>query len=83
MTSNKNSQFIVGIRFVEIEPLKFFQPDEQDLEIGDWVLIDDGNGPTKGQVAISSDQVLLSELTCPIKGIFTKLDNESVTKEQP
>ena len=81
MTSNRNAPRIVGIRFVEIEPLKFFQSDEQDLKIGDWVLMDDGNGPTKGQVAISSDQVLLSELTCPIKGILTKLDNESVTKE--
>ena len=80
MTSNRNAPRIVGIRFVEIEPLKFFQPDEQDLKIGDWVLMDDGNGPTKGQVAISSDQVLLSELTSPIKGILKKLDNESVTK---
>ena len=74
MTEDSRISRVVGVRLNEMQPLRFFRPGEQDLEVGDWVLVDTEDGPRRGRVFIAPGQVAFSALTGPIETILGKLD---------
>ena len=76
MTEGRRISRVVGVRLDEMQPLRFFRPGEQDLEVGDWVLVDTEQGPRRGRVVIAPGQVACSMLTGPVDTILGKLDEE-------
>lgn len=76
MTESRRISRVVGVRLDEMQPLRFFRPGEQDLEVGDWVLVDTEQGPRRGRVVIAPGQVAFSMLTGPVDTILGKLDEE-------
>ena len=74
MTQARRLSRVVGVRLHEMQPVRFYHPGEQELEVGDWVLVDTDDGPRRGRVAIAPDQVFFSELTGPLDTILGRLD---------
>jgi cell fate regulator YaaT (PSP1 superfamily) len=74
VTEGERISRVVGVRLNEMQPLRFFRPGEQDLEVGDWVLVDTEDGPRRGRVVIAPGQVSFSAVTGPIETILGKLD---------
>ena len=74
MTEGHRVSRVVGVRLNEMQPLRFFRPGEQDLEVGDLVLVDTEDGPRRGRVVIAPGQVAFSALTGPVDTILDRLD---------
>ena len=74
MTEGGRISRVVGVRLDEMQPLVYFRPGEQELEVGDWVLVDTKDGPRRGRVVISPGQVAFSMLTGELDTILGKLD---------
>ena len=74
MTEGHRVSRVVGVRLNEMQPLRFFRPGEQDLEVGDLVLVDTEDGPRRGRVVIAPGQVAFSALTGPVDTILGRLD---------
>ena len=73
MTEGRPISRVVGVRLSEMQPLRFFRPGEQELEVGDWVLVDTEEGPRRGRVVIAPGQVAFSALTGPVDTILERL----------
>ena len=52
---------IVGVRFKLASRVRFFDPGNFDLNVGDFVVVETGEGERTGQVVISPRQVLYTE----------------------
>lgn len=76
MTEGRRTSGVVGVRLNEMQPLLYFRPGAQELEVGDWVLVDTEEGPRRGRVAIAPGQVSFSMLTGELDTILGKLDEE-------
>ena len=76
MTEGGRISRVVGVRLNEMQPLRFYRPGEQELEVGDWVLVDTEDGPRRGRVVIAPGQVSFSTLTGPVDVILGRLDEE-------
>ncbi len=76
MTGGGRISTVVGVRLNEMQPLLYYRPGEQELEVGDWVLVDTEDGPRRGRVAIAPGQVSFSMLTGELDTILGKLDQE-------
>jgi cell fate regulator YaaT (PSP1 superfamily) len=74
MTEGHRVSRVVGVRLNEMQPLRFFRTGEQDLEVGDLVLVDTEDGPRRGRVVIAPGQVVFSALTGPVDTILGRLD---------
>ena len=81
MTEGRRISRVVGVRLNEMQPLRFFRPGEQDLEVGDWVLVDTEDGPRRGRVVISPRQVAFSALTGPVETILGRLEEDGATED--
>ena len=76
MTEGGRVSRVVGVRLNEMQPLVYFRPGEQELEVGDWVLVDTEQGPRRGRVVIAPGQVSFSMLTGEIDTVLGKLDED-------
>ena len=70
MTEGQRTANVVGIRFRPLEPLQYFSPGDEDLAVGDRVLVETGSGPREGVVAIAPAQVLYSEVRGPLEAVL-------------
>ncbi len=73
---------IVGIRFKRAGRVYYFDPAGIDLEINDCVVVNTGRGPELGHVVISPKQVLVSEITKPLKPVVRKAEAEDIKRAQ-
>jgi len=71
---------IVGIRFKRAGKVYYFDPAGIDLEINDYVVVKTTRGLELGQVVISPNQVLFSEVAKPSKPIVRKAEPEDVQR---
>ena len=76
MTEGGRVSRVVGVRLNEMQPLVYFRPGEQELEVGDWVLVDTEQGPRRGRVVIAPGQVSFSMLTGELDTVLGKLDED-------
>ncbi len=76
MTEGGRISRVVGVRLNEMQPLVYFRPGEQELEVGDWVLVDTDQGPRRGRVVIAPGQVSFSMLAGELDTVLGKLDEE-------
>ncbi len=73
---------IVGIRFKRAGRVYYFDPAGIDLEINDCVVVNTGRGSELGHVVISPKQVLVSEITKPLKPVVRKAEAEDIKRAQ-
>ncbi len=73
---------VVGIRFKRAGKVYYFDPAGIDLKVSDWVVVETTRGPELGQVVISPQQVLASELTEPLKPVVRQAEAEDIKRAQ-
>lgn len=76
MTDGGRISRVAGVRLNEMQPLRYFRPGEQELEVGDWVLVDTQQGPRRGRVVIAPAQVSFSMLTGELDTVLGRLDED-------
>ncbi len=73
---------IVGVRFKKAGRVYYFDPTGIDLEVGDSVIVETARGPEMGWVVIAPKQVLMSEVTTPLKPVIRKAEADDIRYAQ-
>jgi len=73
---------IVGIRFKKVGKVYYFDPAGIDLEVNDYVVVKTTRGLELGYVVIAPRQVLVSEVTAPLKSVVRKAEPEDIRRAQ-
>jgi len=73
---------IVGVRFKRAGRIYYFDPADIDLEVNDYVVVETTRGLELGHVVISPKQVLVSEISTPLKLVLRKAEPEDVKRAQ-
>ena len=73
MTEGQRTANLVGIRLRPLDPVQYFSPGDEDLAVGDRVLVETEIGPREGLVAIAPAQVLYSEVRGPLVPVLGKV----------
>jgi cell fate regulator YaaT (PSP1 superfamily) len=71
---------VVGVRFKRAGKVYYFDPADIDLKVSDYVVVETARGQEMGQVVISPQQVLASELTEPLKPVVRKAEAEDIER---
>ena len=66
---------LVGVRFSSAGRVRYFDPADLDLAVGDRVLVETDDGPREGSVVIAPSQVLHSDLRGPLHPVLQKADD--------
>jgi len=69
---------IVGIRFKKAGKVYYFDPAGIDLEANDYVVVKTTRGLELGYVIIAPRQVLVNEVTTPLKPVVRKAEPEDI-----
>jgi len=73
---------IVGIRFKKTGRVYYFDPAGIDLEVNDYVVVQTTHGLEMGYVVIAPKQVLVNEITTPLKPVVRKAEPEDIKHAQ-
>jgi len=73
---------IVGIRFKKAGRVYYFDPAGIDLEVNDYVVVQTTRGLELGYVVIAPRQVLVNEVTTPLKPVVRKAEPEDIRHAQ-
>ena len=73
---------IVGVRFKKAGRVYYFDPAGIDLEVNDFVVVETSRGLELGHVVIAPKQVLVNEVTTPLKPVVRKAEPEDVRRAQ-
>ena len=73
---------IVGIRFKKAGKVYYFDPAGIDLEVNDYVVVTTTRGLELGYVVIAPRQVLVNEVTIPLKPVVRKAKPEDIERAQ-
>ena len=73
---------IVGIRFKKAGRVYYFDPAGIDLEVNDYVVVQTSRGLELGHVVIAPRQVLVNEVTTPLKPVVRKAEPEDISHAQ-
>ena len=73
---------IVGIRFKKAGRVYYFDPAGIDLEVNDYVVVQTTRGLELGHVVIAPRQVLVNEVTTPLKPVVRKAEPEDIRRAQ-
>jgi len=73
VTEGQRTANLVGIRLRPLDPVQYFSPGDEDLAVGDRVLVETEIGPREGLVAIAPAQVLYSEVRGPLVPVLGKV----------
>ncbi len=73
---------IVGVRFKKAGRIYYFDAAGIDLEVNDRVVVETTHGLELGYVVISPKQVLVNEITAPLKPVVRKAEEEDIKRAQ-
>jgi len=73
---------IVGVRFHQAGKVYYFDAADNEVEVGDYVVVETSRGQELGKVVISPKQVLFSDVTEPLKPVVRKAQAEDVERAQ-
>jgi len=73
---------IVGVRFKKAGRVYYFDAAGIDLEVNDQVVVETTHGLELGYVVISPKQVLVNEITAPLKPVVRKAEEEDIKRAQ-
>jgi cell fate regulator YaaT (PSP1 superfamily) len=71
---------IVGIRFRRAGKVYYFDPQDIELEVNDYVVVETARGLELGHVAIAPTQVLASEVNQPLKPVVRKAEEKDIER---
>lgn len=69
---------VVGVRFKRAGRIYYFNPGDIKLEVNDYAVVQTTRGLELGQVVISPQQILVSELTGPLASVVRKAEPEDI-----
>jgi len=73
---------IVGVRFHQAGKVYYFDAADNEVEVGDYVVVETSRGQELGKVVISPKQVLFSDVTEPLKPVVRKAQAEDIEHAQ-
>jgi cell fate regulator YaaT (PSP1 superfamily) len=73
---------VVGVRFHQASKIYYFNTAGIDLELGDHVVVETSRGLELGNVVVTANQTLSSNMTEPLKPVVRKASNEDIKQEQ-
>jgi cell fate regulator YaaT (PSP1 superfamily) len=71
---------VVGVRFRDSGRVYYFQPQSEDLNVGDWVVVPTARGREAARVVIASHQVRRALLQGDLKKIERRLGEDDVAR---
>ncbi|MFC1920681.1 stage 0 sporulation family protein [Chloroflexota bacterium] len=71
---------IVGVRFRRAGKVYYFDPQDMELEVNDYVVVETTRGLEMGNVAIAPNQVLANDVNQPLKPVVRKADEEDIKR---
>ncbi|MCC6791707.1 MAG: hypothetical protein IT336_08485 [Thermomicrobiales bacterium] len=71
---------VAGVRFLDSGRTYYFDPRHQQLDVGDWVVVETSRGKEAGRVIIAPHQVRESMLEGELKPVLRKLTSDDVDK---
>ena len=73
MTREERIVNLVGVRFSPAGRVRYFDPADEDLAVGDRVAVETEEGPREAEVVIAPSQVLFSELRGSLRPVLSKI----------
>ena len=73
---------VVGVCFRRAGKVYHFDPAGIDLEVNDYVVVETARGLELGHVVIAPRQVLVNEVTTPLKPVVRKAEPEDISRAQ-
>lgn len=76
VTPEEEAKSVVGVRFQRAGRVYYFDPSGLELDLDDYVVVETARGHAIGRVVIAPKQVMVSELTEPLKPVLRKANSE-------
>ena len=73
---------VVGVKFKEAGKLYYFSPGENQVEVGDNVIVETARGLEFGKVTLGATEVKESDLVAPLKSIIRKANENDRKKHE-
>ncbi len=73
---------VVGISFKEAGKIYYFDPDGEQLKLGDLVIVKTSQGTEIGEVVAAPTELNESEVVSPLKKILRKASEEDISTRQ-
>ncbi len=74
---------IVGVRFKRVGRIYFFNPNgHDDLQVGEWVIVETAKGAEAGRVVIAPRQVQDSQVSDPLKPVLRRASRQDILLKQ-
>lgn len=74
------SECVVGVRFRDSGSVYYFRPGEQELTVGDWVVVPTSRGDEAARVVIDPHQVRASLLQGELAQVRRRLDEDDISR---
>ena len=71
--ANRRATLLVGVRFGPSGRVRYFDPGDLDLEVGDRVVVESEGEPRDATVVIAPDQVIYSEVRGELEPVVRKI----------
>ncbi len=71
---------VIGVRFREVGKIYYFDPDGQELEKGERVIVETSRGVECGEVAMTNRTISDDEISYPLKKLMRKATPEDIKK---
>lgn len=76
VTPAEDAKRVVGVRFQRAGRVYYFDPAGMEMDVNDRVVVETARGHSIGRVVIAPKQVMVSELTEPLKPVLRKASLE-------
>jgi cell fate regulator YaaT (PSP1 superfamily) len=74
------AECVVGVRFRDSGRVYYFRPDDDDLSVGDWVVVPTGRGQEAARVVIAPHQVRGALLRGVLGTVIRRLDSDDIER---
>jgi cell fate regulator YaaT (PSP1 superfamily) len=71
---------VVGVRFRDSGRVYYFRPDDDDLSVGDWIVVPTGRGQEAARVVIAPHQVHGALLRGELGTVVRRLDSDDIER---
>lgn len=72
--------FVIGVRFREVGKIYYFDPDGNELEKGEYVIVETSRGIECGEVAMANRLISDDDISFPLKKLIRKATSEDIEK---
>ena len=69
---------VIGVRFKDVGKVYYFDPNGEQLKVGDNVIVETSRGIECGKVALANRELTDDKVTSPIKKMIRKATKEDM-----